>query len=111
MAQGNQTQGIGEMQNLGMNVICVSTEILKVMDNMKSSIEELTSEVRRLRNKDKSPLMTISEVCQALNISKPTYYRLRDKGILTPVKSGKKGVRVPREEVERHIGEDLSQYI
>lgn len=49
-------------------------------------------------------LLTVKEVCEYLNISKPTVYRLIKEGKLKPIKIGK-STRFEKEDIDKLIEE------
>ncbi len=56
-----------------------------------------------MRNIDKK-LLTIKEVCEYLNVSKPTIYRLIKEGKLKPIKIGR-ATRFDKEDIDKFIEE------
>ncbi len=49
-------------------------------------------------------LLTVKEVCEYLNVSKPTVYRLIKEGKLKPIKIGK-ATRFEKEDIDKFINE------
>lgn len=48
-------------------------------------------------------LLTVSEASRSLNIGRTQFYRLVNTGLIRPVKIGKKGIRIPRAELNECV--------